>query len=145
MTQSPQITGHSSINALRILIAEDNWAERTRLKTILKRLGYDVVEALDGITGLEMFRAAQPDIVISDWIMPGADGLTFCKALQQDTESPPYFVMLTGRHAPADIVASLDAGADDFISKPVNHEELRARLDAASRRLSRSMPPARQA
>lgn len=118
----------------RILVVEDSWPERNRLKVILQRAGYHVLEANDAEIGLEVARTFRPDIVISDWVMPGMGGLEFCKTLRQQEQSHAHFMMLTCREAIADCIACMDAGADDFQSKPLNTGELKARIRAALRR-----------
>ena len=117
-----------------ILVVDDSWPERSRLKVILQRMGHKVFEDSDGQSGLEMFRAVQPNIVISDWLMPGMSGLQLCHALQQEHAQDTHVMLLTSRQATADVVAGMNAGADDFQTKPIATEELCARLQAVIRR-----------
>ncbi len=128
-----------------ILVVDDSWPERARLKVTLQRMGHKVYEACDGHSALEMSRAVRPDIIISDWVMPGMNGLDLCHALQADHHQNAHIMMLTGRQATADIIAGIDAGADDFHTKPIASDELRARIQAVLRRRQRSQPsvPAR--
>lgn len=105
------------------------------LESVLKKWGYDVeaVEnGLDACTALESVNA--PLIAILDWNMPGLDGLEVCRrARELPKQQPPYIIMLTARVGGEDIVAALDAGADDYIVKPFNRAELRARLGVGLR------------
>lgn len=125
-----------------ILVIDDSWPERARLKVTLQRMGHKVYEASDGLSGLEMSRAVRPDIIISDWVMPGMNGLELCHALQAENQQDAHFMMLTARQATADIVAGMNAGADDVHTKPMPTEELRARIQAVLRRRQRQAPAA---
>jgi sigma-B regulation protein RsbU (phosphoserine phosphatase) len=107
--------------------------ERTRTVAILLKSGYEVIEASDGDSALQIIKDTRIDIVVSDWRMPIMDGLTLCKKIKTETPSPPYFIFLTGRDATCDLVAAIDNGSDDFISKPFNNEELRVRIKAGAR------------
>lgn len=139
---SPTSASGSSPHSI-VLIVEDSWPERSRLKVMLQRMGHKVYEACDGRSGLEMCRAVKPDVIISDWVMPGMDGLDLCHALQQNNLSDAHIMMLTSRQATADAIASMDAGADDFQTKPIEAEELRARIQAALRRRKRARAQAK--
>ncbi len=117
----------------QILIVEDVAPERTRLKAILIKLGYSVYEAENGQQALQVLKQHKIGIVISDWRMPTMDGMTLLKKVQLYSASAPYFILLTGQDAVCDLIAAMDAGADDFIRKPFNSEELRARVLAGAR------------
>lgn len=129
--QIPSASAPSTSAALRVLIAEDCLPERMRLRAMLERLGHQVHEAGDGDAAWAYLQQEPVDLVISDWCMPGRSGLELCADLPAHTR--PYFILLTGRNAGADLVAGMDAGADDFIVKPVAAEELRVRVQAGAR------------
>lgn len=96
--------------------------------------GYEVVTANDGAAALESVRAESPDIAVLDVSMPAVDGLTVCRVLRSEGNTLPI-LMLTARTEPSDRVAGLDAGADDYVTKPFDLGELFARLRALTRRL----------
>lgn len=97
-------------------------------------MGLDAVEAEDAQTALELCRVQPPDLVISDWVMPGMSGLDFARAFRAlPREGYGYFILLTSKSEKVEIAEGLDAGADDFLTKPVNPGELRARIAAADR------------
>ncbi|MGV8949868.1 MAG: PP2C family protein-serine/threonine phosphatase, partial [Cypionkella sp.] len=100
----------------------------------LSRWGYAVVEAESGEEALALCQARDFDIVLSDWMMAGMSGLDFCKAFRAlPREGYGYFILLTSKSEKAEIADGLENGADDFVSKPVNSDELRARLRAGER------------
>jgi sigma-B regulation protein RsbU (phosphoserine phosphatase) len=117
-----------------VLVVDDSRAQRRVLSLALARGGYRVTEADSGISALALCRETQFDIVLSDWMMPGMNGLDFCrefKALPRNGYG--YFVLLTSKSEKGEIADGLDCGADDFLAKPVNSDELRARLRAGER------------
>lgn len=117
-----------------ILLVEDHAAERLRLESMLSKIGYPVECAQNGLEALKMLDHQPYDIIISDWKMPELDGLNLCRAVREEERfGYPYFIMLTGFDSKADLIAGMDAGADDFITKPFNAEELRVRLQAGDR------------
>ena len=114
-----------------ILVVDDSRAQRRILSMTLARGGYLVTEADSGISALALCQEMRFDIVLSDWMMPEMNGLDFCreyKALPRDDYG--YFILLTSKSEKAEIADGLDCGADDFLTKPVNPDELRARLRA---------------
>lgn len=121
-------------NSFPILIVEDNPVSLKMLKRILQNAGYEVVSARDGCQALNILKTKFFPIVITDWIMPELDGLELCKRIRQ-TNSPGYvyIVFFTNKDSKGDIVAGLEAGADEYLTKPVNPDELFARLKAAKR------------
>ncbi len=119
-----------------VLVVEDSRAELSILEVVLRNLGYKIHTAHNGIQALQVINKHTIDIVLSDWRMPGMDGFTLCQELHKDEAPAPYFILLTARDAKCDLVAAMDAGADDFISKPYNREELRVRLKAGQRIIS---------
>ena len=125
---------------MRILYIDDKHDIRILLGRYLKSWQYDAVGAPDGETGWRLIQEYRPDIVITDWMMPDLDGLTLCRRIRE-AELPgyTYLIMLTARKD--DVVCGMEAGADDFIGKPFNKEELKVRIKAAERiiRLERDL------
>lgn len=119
---------------MRVLIAEDDRSVRESLARAMRLEGYEVVTANDGAAALESIRAAPPDIAVLDVSMPAVDGLTVCRVLRSEGSVLPI-LMLTARTEPSDRIAGLDAGADDYVTKPFDLGELFARLRALTRRL----------
>lgn len=117
----------------RVLIADDDRAIRDALTRALGLEGYDVVQANDGNTALALVESTQPDVAILDVMMPNIDGLTVCRVLRAERNRLPI-LMLTARTETPDRVAGLDAGADDYLAKPFDLDELLARLRALLRR-----------
>ncbi|WP_227269190.1 PP2C family protein-serine/threonine phosphatase [Roseobacter weihaiensis] len=117
-----------------ILVVDDSKLQRKILSSSLSRWGYDVIEAASGEAALEICKDRRPELVISDWIMPGLSGIEFCKEFRELTlDSYGYFILLTSKSEKNDVAEGLDAGADDFLTKPVNGNELRARITAGER------------
>jgi len=117
----------------RILIADDDRAIREALARALSLEGYDVVQASDGAAALSQIEATSPDAMVLDVMMPNVDGLTVCRVLRAERNRVPV-LMLTARTETPDRVAGLDAGADDYLPKPFDLDELLARLRALLRR-----------
>lgn len=124
----------SAFTPRKVLVVDDSRAQRTAVRLQLSRWGYEVIEAASGSEALDLCRAQKFDIILSDWVMPGMDGVTFCKEFRGlRTDSYGYFVLLTSKSEKAEIASGLESGADDFLTKPVTGEELRARLRAGER------------
>lgn len=125
--------------AKRILVVEDEAPIREMLCFVLEQKGYETVEAEDYADGLAKVREPYPELIVLDWMMPGGSGIQFLKQLKQDemTRQIPV-VMLTARGEEEDKVRGLEAGADDYITKPFSPKELTARLHAVMRRVSPS-------
>ncbi len=119
----------------RLLLAEDDRSVRTSLARALELEGYAVELAENGEVAMVAFNAAEPDLIVSDWMMPYLDGITLCQRLRARGSHVPI-LMLTARTELGDRVAALDAGADDFLPKPFALEELLARIRALLRRSS---------
>src|SRR3954469_17449323 len=117
----------------RVLIADDDRAIRDALTRALALEGYDVVQANDGNTALSLIESALPDVAILDVMMPNIDGLTVCRVLRAERNRLPV-LMLTARTETPDRIDGLDAGADDYLAKPFDLDELLARLRALVRR-----------
>ena len=122
-------------NSMRILIAEDDLTARTILTGILKKWGYDVMAVKDGKAAWEALQ--QPDaprLVILDWMMPEMDGLGVIQLVRaRISEQPPYIILLTSKDEKGDITSGLESGANDYIKKPFEHEELYARIRVGRR------------
>ena len=119
---------------MKILVVEDDPVTRKTLSLILHNFGYEVLSAPDGIQAWDILKKEYIRLVISDWEMPEMNGLTFCRKVRS-TEFPGYvfFILLTSRDTKEDLVEGMSAGADDFIVKPFNKEELYARIKAGER------------
>src|SRR4051794_41338506 len=105
----------------------------------LERDGFVVITAADGPSGLEAFRAGSADLVLLDVMLPGLDGVSVCRAIRESSVVP--VVMLTARTDAVDVVLGLEAGADDYVTKPFEPSVLAARLRAVVRRAPRAAPP----
>ena len=116
----------------KILVVDDEPQIRRMMRTTLTSSGYQVDEAKTGEEALEKLRSYQPDLVLLDLNMPGMGGLEACRAMREGSEIP--IVILTVRNAEKEKVEALDAGADDYVSKPFSMQELMARIRAALRR-----------
>ena len=118
-----------------VLIVEDERAIVEILKFNLKREGYDTLEALDGTAGLELARTSDPDLILLDVMLPGMNGFEISSTLRDEGHAVPI-IMLTAREEESDKVFGLEAGADDYITKPFSMRELLARVKANIRRRS---------
>src|SRR5580700_1682529 len=122
---------------MRILIVDDNKIALLTLQSALLRSGYEVVTATDGRQALAILRGGNVRLVIFDWEMTEMNGIELCRAIRsEDLLGYIYFILLTGHKLPEQKVEGLDAGADDFISKPFDPAELIARVRTAERILS---------
>jgi sigma-B regulation protein RsbU (phosphoserine phosphatase) len=125
------------MSAQHVLIVEDSPVYRRLLARMLAQWGYTVSEAENGIAALDILANQPVSLVISDWEMPEMDGLSLCREIRsRQFGHYVYVILLTAREAPDDLTLGFDAGADDFLSKPVEQSELRARLHAGARVLS---------
>lgn len=131
---SNEIIPADELATLNVLIVEDSKAEQIRLKSIILKNRYNVFCANNGKEALDLLEETQIHLVVSDWQMPELNGIDICRILRDDPiYHNPYFILLTGFNSQADLIAGMDAGADDFISKPVSNDELRVRLNAGAR------------
>ena len=122
---------------LSVLVVDDSKGQRRILSASLKRAGYDVTEAASGEEAVLACQEKQFNLVLSDWIMPGMNGLDFCKAFREmERDTYGYFILLTSKAEKNAVTLGLDVGADDFLTKPVNGAELLARMKAGERILS---------
>jgi two-component system cell cycle response regulator len=121
-----------------VLVAEDDPICRRVLESRLQNWGFRVISAVDGLEAWEMLREdVAPDLLILDWIMPGIDGPELCRRIRARQHAIyPYILLVTGKDDKADVVRGLEAGADDYLSKPFDPTELRARLQVGKRILA---------
>ncbi|MEW6432982.1 MAG: response regulator [Myxococcota bacterium] len=118
-----------------VLLAEDERVTRRLLEAHLARFGYEVVSVDEGQAAWDVLQSDDaPPLVVLDWSMPGLDGVEICRRLRAATGAPyTYTLLVTSRAAKSDIIEGLSAGADDFIAKPVDPDELHARLRTGER------------
>lgn len=121
---------------MKALIADDDTLMRTLTTHAVRERGHEILEASDGEQALNIFGAEHPQLVIVDWNMPSLTGVDVCRHIRQSEWSRETFVvMLTARDAGEDLLAALDAGVDDYVTKPVMLSHLRARIAIAERRV----------
>ena len=120
---------------MKILIAEDDGTSRLLLETTLKKWGHEVVSTRDGNEAWTAIKAEDaPQLAILDWMMPETDGLELCQRIRADSSlQGTYVIMLTARDSSSDLVEGLEAGADDYATKPVVRRELQARIEVGKR------------
>lgn len=120
---------------VKILIAEDEFTTRMMVQVCLENWGYRVESVTNGEEAWEMLQKPDaPHIAILDWEMPELDGVEVCRRVKEmEVENPPYIILLTGRDSEKDIIRGFDAGAEDYMIKPFNDNELRARVRVAER------------
>ena len=120
---------------MKILIAEDEYTTRLMVQVSLEKWGYKVESAVDGQEAWSLMKKQEPpDIAILDWEMPEIDGIEVCLRIKElERKNPVYVILLTGRDSQNDIRHGFDAGADDYITKPFNDDELRSRVRVAER------------
>lgn len=118
----------------KILIVEDEEHTRYILERLLSVNNYEVQSAEDGIAALELIKEFSPQIILADWSMPKMDGAELCENVKSNSELKSiYFILLTAKSALQDKVIGLDTGADDYVTKPVENEELLARIRSGIR------------
>ena len=123
-----------SPSEIRILVVEDDQFFQRVLQKRLSRDGYQVFVASDGREGMKAIVAHEPDLVISDWMMPEVDGLELCQAVKTGLrEAAPYFILLTAKGEISDKLLALETGADDYLVKPCDQGELMARVRSGLR------------
>jgi DNA-binding response OmpR family regulator len=128
-----QIFGHHGAVGTRVLTVEDDERIRSAVKLALEDEGWTVDEAESGEAAIELFNRNAPDVVLIDIMLPGIDGFELCRTLRKTSAVP--IVMVTARNDTHDIVAGLEAGADDYLTKPFAAKELSARIRALLRRI----------
>ena len=117
----------------RVLIIEDDARIANWVRVYFERAGFSAEVAHDGRTGLDMARDLAPDLIILDLMLPRLDGVELCRILRRESEVP--IIMLTAREAPAERILGLDSGADDYVVKPFDPDEVVARAQAVLRRV----------
>ena len=119
---------------MRILIAEDDDLSRLILQSTIEQFGHECITAADGSTAWELYQRTRVDVVISDCMMPGLDGVDFCRLVRADSRPGyTYFIVLTSLSDNSNMLLGIEAGADDYLAKPLDSDQLRVRLLVASR------------
>jgi two-component system, cell cycle response regulator len=120
---------------MRVLVADDEIVSRRLLESSLTRWGYEVLVAADGLEALRIFQAENaPKLAVLDWMMPGLDGVELCRAIRsRKDDSYTYVLLLTAKQTKDEVIEGLEAGADDYITKPFEPQELRVRLRTGKR------------
>jgi phosphoserine phosphatase RsbU/P len=116
---------------MKILIADDDDVSRLALEAMLTKRGYDVASAADGIEAWEAFQEEDaPQMAILDWMMPGLDGVEVCRRVREDPRlKAVYLILLTSRESKEHLLEGLRAGANDYVTKPFDRDELQARVN----------------
>ncbi|MBX3006730.1 MAG: response regulator [Melioribacteraceae bacterium] len=118
----------------KVLIVEDEKDTRFILEKLLSRNNYDVASAVNGEEAIQVLKTFSPKVIVADWTMPVLDGLALCNILKADEKYKSiYFIILTARSSLKDRIMGLDVGADDFLVKPVENQELLARIRSGMR------------
>lgn len=119
---------------MKILIVDDELVSRNKVAKLIQTLGHETITAEDGVEGWNIWQNERTRIVITDWMMPGMDGLELCKKIREVQGGRyTYLIMVTAREEVGDIITGMEAGADDFITKPFVKEELTVRIRAGER------------
>ncbi|MBL4620976.1 MAG: diguanylate cyclase [Immundisolibacteraceae bacterium] len=123
---------------MKLVIAEDDPTSRAMLQAVSSQWGYEPLLAEDGNAAWDLMHQEDPPrLLILDWEMPNLDGVTLCARIREvQTTDPPFIILLTARNEPIDVVTALDAGANDYIIKPFEPIELKARLEVGRRMLN---------
>jgi two-component system, cell cycle response regulator len=120
---------------MKVLVADDEAVSRRLIESSVRRWGYDAVVATDGLEASQILHSPDaPKLAILDWMMPGLDGIELCQELRKcEGDAYSYILLLTGKHNKSDVVQGLEAGADDYIVKPFEPQELKVRLHTGKR------------
>ena len=120
---------------MKVLIAEDDSGMRLLVARLILKMGCEVLQAADGEEALELAMREKPEVLVTDWLMPKRDGLELCTRLRALGLGHPYvyIIVLTARDQKEDVLRGLEAGADDYIVKPFDHDELVARVCVGER------------
>lgn len=149
LSSQPEMSAAVRSGAIgHVLVVDDSKLQRKLLTLALKKWGFDVAEAASGEEALEKAAIQRPDLVLSDWMMPGMSGLDLCcRFREMGGDDYTYFILLTSKVDKEAVARGLDSGADDFLTKPIENNELRARITAGERILAmqRSMAQANRA
>jgi two-component system response regulator RegX3 len=122
----------------RVLVVEDEQSLREPLVYLLKKEGFEILEAADGLQAVEVFNASEVDLVLLDLMLPGISGNEVCRIIRQTSQVP--IIMLTAKDSEIDKVVGLEIGADDYVTKPYSTRELLARMKAVLRRHTDAAP-----
>jgi HD-like signal output (HDOD) protein/DNA-binding response OmpR family regulator len=134
MREPDKLPDPHTLQPLSVLVADDDRATLMLVEHLLKALGHKVHTAQDGRSALAVAMSVRPQIIISDWIMPGLDGVSFCKALRQTEEGQQmYFIILSALEQDDQLVEAFESGVDDYLTKPFTARVLAARLRAGQR------------
>jgi len=142
--QMTHFVNDSACKAPPVLIVDDSKAQRRLVSRSLAKWGYETIEAESGAAALAICQATTVDVIVSDWMMPGMSGVEFCKAFRELKDRRAYFILLTAQTEREVLAEGLESGADDFLSKPFNAVELRARIRAGERLISAQRELAQQ-
>lgn len=124
---------------MKILLAEDDGVTRLLLHRLVSSFGHEVTAAADGTEAWDAFTASEYDLVMLDWLMPGLTGLEVCARIRSaERGNETFVIMVTGRDTAEDLMGALDGGADDYFTKPVIADPLRARLVIAEKRIQQA-------
>lgn len=118
---------------MKILVAEDDPVSRRVLEAVLARMGHECESAEDGDAAWTRFQSAVPDVLITDWMMPGMAGPDLCRQVRSTYGTDCYVIMLTALSGDGDVKVAMEAGADDFLNKPLDRNQLSMRLAVAER------------
>lgn len=122
------------LKKMSVLIADDDPPTRILLRAAITQWGYQVIEAKDGLEAWEVMQSPDaPELLILDWIMPQLDGVALCQKIKKELTIHPFIILLTQLTGATNVLKGLDAGADEFLSKPFNMAELRSRLSIGAR------------
>lgn len=128
------LASKDDLDKIKVLIADDDLPTRILLKAAISQWGYEISEASDGEEAWKMLQTKDaPNLLILDWIMPKLDGMVLCKRIKTELSYQPYIILLTQLTGTTNIIKGLEAGADEFLSKPFNMGELRSRLSVGVR------------
>jgi DNA-binding response OmpR family regulator len=123
-----------TLQPIKVLIADDDAPTRILLRSAISHWGYEVVEAADGEEAWIILQQNNaPQLMIVDWLMPKLDGIDLCRRIKSELKHFPYIILLTQLSGTTNIVKGLEAGANEFLSKPFNMAELQSRLSVGSR------------
>lgn len=124
----------NQLQVIKVLIADDDPPTRILLRAAISQWGYEVTEAKDGEEAWDILQKQDaPRLLILDWLMPKLDGISLCSRIKETHNRQPYIILLTQVTGTTNIVKGLEAGADEFLSKPFNMVELRSRLSVGAR------------
>jgi DNA-binding response OmpR family regulator len=126
------------MSPMHVLLVEDDAVIREATQLALERDGFKVTVAEDGITGLAVYREQSPDVALLDLMLPGMNGVSLCRQIREEGSTP--VIMMSARADPIDVVLGLEAGADDYVTKPFDSTVLVARIRAVVRRMNRAEP-----